>query len=150
MCATGQSQLRIKVLAVNGMSRAAAAGAGALHAWARLRSAVRLLGGDMKTIIFCTKMCIQFPACEIITQPVIANSLCSFRYSIYVVVCLKSDCALNGGRVKAGTALSSGAVLALWGDCFCAQGLLWLPADFHRLPPTSCHPLKGTHVSEVV
>lgn len=54
-----------------------------LHAWPRLRSAMYFLDGGVKMIIFCAKTCIQFQAYEIITQPVIANSLCSFRYSIY-------------------------------------------------------------------
>lgn len=54
-----------------------------LDAWPRLRSAIYFLDGGVKMIIFCAKTCIQFQAYEIITQPVIANSLCSFRYSIY-------------------------------------------------------------------
>lgn len=39
-------------------------------AQAGVRSAKRLLDGDIKMMIFCTKACIQFQACELITQPV--------------------------------------------------------------------------------
>lgn len=87
-----------------------------LDAWPRLRSAIYFLDGGVKMIIFCAKTCIQFQAYEIITQPVIANSLCSFRYSIYAFCFFffkkKKDCALSGCRAKGGGGLSSGAAPA--------------------------------------
>lgn len=149
--ATGQAHFRREAWAVRGPRvpgghRLACL----LNAWPGLKSAIYFLDGDIKMIIFCTKTCIQFQAYEIITQPVIANSLCSFRYSIYAFCFffffLKSDCALNGCCAKGVDSLSSGAALAPGGDSVLACGPPVCSGGPPPFTPTSLHCLKGAHV----
>lgn len=121
-----------------------------LDAWPRLRSAIYFLDGGVKMIIFCAKTCIQFQAYEIITQPVIANSLCSFRYSIYAFCFFffKKRLRLKWVPCQGGRR----PVLrhcAGRGGSFLARAPRDALAGFHRLTPTSRHRLKGAHVSEV-
>lgn len=75
-------------------------------------------------IVFCTKTHIPCQAREIITQPVIANSLYSFRCSIYVFCFFtkKADLAFAGPTCRGrGPACPLGVLVAV-GDSLPARG----------------------------
>lgn len=96
-------------------------------------------------MVFCMKTCVQFPARDVITQPVTANSLCFCACAFF----FKLEGTLSGRRVEVGTVLSSGAVLALAGRGVSPRQEP--PVTSGRLPPFTLPPgtsLKGTHVSE--